>query len=586
MESADASGARELPPLTRVERGAFVIILSLFLSLSLLLFNQIEEDAFIYFRLVDNIADGYGYVFNRGGEPVEAGSSALWMLLLLLLRQAPLNIVITAKLLGLAAGCLSLWLVLRLSRLQIADRVARFGPPLLTAVSTPFLMWSQRGLETPLFVLLVLWLALCCTERRQLRWWPVVAVLLLLARPEAPLFLLPLALLLGLDRTRRRAALPAALALAGVACALLAARFVYFQDLVPSPFYVKLTVVGDEGLQQLRKYISQNHLLWVGLPFALVAWRRSFWTRERLVLGAMVLVTVLWCILANDYMPYARHLVPATPLIYVLAVAAADTLFAAAGRSRRPLVLAYLGATCGLALFGSASTAEFGATRGNTLTAHAAAFAANPRAFAQATADKFGSPEVPGYLEEALGDDVTRLANYQSRVGEFLRRNYPPDTVIVYDQMGQTPFYAGAEMRFIDSLGLTDRTVGRFNFERRARGNVLLRGGDAVVSKALQWSFGSDREPVTAAQALDYVFALRPDLILIQLLILEMDPDGLPALLSRDPRLRERYEWRYTLARFIHAYERKDLPPKTHFAVPLGLGVVPPITPSPNPSPG
>ena len=56
------------------------------LSLLLLGWNQIEEDAFIYLRAAENIADGYGYVFNRGGEPVETGSSFAWQMLLVALH--------------------------------------------------------------------------------------------------------------------------------------------------------------------------------------------------------------------------------------------------------------------------------------------------------------------------------------------------------------------------------------------------------------------------------------------------------------------------------------------------------------------
>ena len=55
-----------------------------YLFLVFLLFNQVYEDSFIYFRVADNIAHGYGYVFNRGSENVETGSGLLWQLLLAL----------------------------------------------------------------------------------------------------------------------------------------------------------------------------------------------------------------------------------------------------------------------------------------------------------------------------------------------------------------------------------------------------------------------------------------------------------------------------------------------------------------------
>ena len=53
---------------------AFVAVCNVYLFLTLLTWNAIEEDAFIYVRVADNIADGFGYVFNRGGERVETGT--------------------------------------------------------------------------------------------------------------------------------------------------------------------------------------------------------------------------------------------------------------------------------------------------------------------------------------------------------------------------------------------------------------------------------------------------------------------------------------------------------------------------------
>src|SRR5262249_6858375 len=87
------------------ERGGVACILLLYFGLSVVLFDQVEEDAFIYFRLIDNVVHGHGLVFNQGGARVEAASSMLWLLLLSILRGMPLDIVIIAKLLGLLCGC-------------------------------------------------------------------------------------------------------------------------------------------------------------------------------------------------------------------------------------------------------------------------------------------------------------------------------------------------------------------------------------------------------------------------------------------------------------------------------------------------
>ncbi len=92
-----------------------VLAVLIFLCLSAFTFNQIEEDAFIYFRAAENIAHGYGYVFSSGEFPLETGSSVLWQAQLVLLSMLPFNIVIMSKLLGAVYGVLCIVLTSHIS---------------------------------------------------------------------------------------------------------------------------------------------------------------------------------------------------------------------------------------------------------------------------------------------------------------------------------------------------------------------------------------------------------------------------------------------------------------------------------------
>ena len=60
-------------------------------------------------------------------------------------------------------------------------------------------------------------------------------------------------------------------------------------------------------------------------------------------------------------------------------------------------------------------------------------------------------------------------------MGRFVHANYPPGTRLVYDQMGQTPYYAGSERMFIDTLGLTDKWIGQYLMIQRSRDQPVLR---------------------------------------------------------------------------------------------------------------
>lgn len=50
------------------------IMLCVYAGLSFFMSSIIDEDAFIYFRCAENILQGNGYVFNPGGEHIEACS--------------------------------------------------------------------------------------------------------------------------------------------------------------------------------------------------------------------------------------------------------------------------------------------------------------------------------------------------------------------------------------------------------------------------------------------------------------------------------------------------------------------------------
>jgi hypothetical protein len=116
------------PRSDRVDAWALSLTALLYLLLSLLTYDQIEEDAYIYFRFADNIAAGHGYVFNASGPRIESCSSVIWLALLVLLAKLPGELVTWTKFLGMAFGLASLFVTSRLSRLLISDRVARQRP--------------------------------------------------------------------------------------------------------------------------------------------------------------------------------------------------------------------------------------------------------------------------------------------------------------------------------------------------------------------------------------------------------------------------------------------------------------------------
>ena len=549
---------------------ALASIVPLYLALSIVVFDQIEEDAFIYFRIAGNLAEGHGYVFNAGGERIEAGSSYLWQVLLGWLHPLPLDSVLTAKLAGCGFGVVALLLTSRLARSFVEDGVLQLVPPLLLAVSAPFLMHSQRGLETLLYTVVVLTLGLCFMEPRLYRFAIVPAVLMLAARPEGFFTLAGVLPAAAYARRREgRVLLLWGAAVVVAAAILLTLRWVYFQDLLPHPFYIKMRPGGGLGWAQVQRFLWDHRIFLFAAPLLLMAGRRAFWSDQRIVVAAFVATHFLWCVLAKDNMPHHRQLVPALPFLYVLIVSALDGLAGRGSQLRRRVALAWGGAFVVSTLLLARTIGYHGSSQPNPVRPRLAALLADPLGYLSATLDKIADPYEPNPLDRL--SDVPIGTNYQSRVGRFLRDNYPPGIRIAYDQMGQTPYYAGSDKHFIDTWGLVDRTIGHAYFRQREDASFAFRAySGLVVARLLR---GGDSEASAAysmPHLLDYVFDAQPDLILIN--SFSARAALLPAWILHDPRLAADYEPTYQLAGLVRIFERKPRADRTP-VVPDGLEV-------------
>ncbi|HSC76244.1 MAG TPA: hypothetical protein VLB90_08425, partial [Pseudomonadales bacterium] len=259
-------------------RTAFALCVLFYALLVVIGFNDIEEDAFIYFRFAKNIADGYGYVFNIGGEHIEACSGLLWLGFIALLTWLPLHIVLSTKLLCFIFGTLCIREVFILSKRFINDDFLSLLPAFLMVASIPFYTWSMRGLETAFYWFVMLWLVDWATSSTRVRYWWLPALVLLNARPEG--FLMLVAVLPYLFFYERKASgfwRGSIIVAAGFFLVTLW-RFWYFHDLVPHPFYFK---VNPDHAQSFRNLLTYGwHSGWcllavLALPGVLKHWRKQ-----------------------------------------------------------------------------------------------------------------------------------------------------------------------------------------------------------------------------------------------------------------------------------------------------------------------
>jgi len=218
------------------------------------------DDAFISLRYVQRLLEGRGLTWTDG-ERVEGYSNLLWVLACAALGALGIDLVLAARMLGVAGSTAALCAVVA----AVAPRARSEALPALAgalvfALSGTVAIWTIGGLEQPLLVALLAWAfvlafpmldpAAAGRER-----WLAPGVLLALAcltRPDGALLVagsvLGLLLVRGRDPATLRLAARLALLPALAVLAQLAFRLVYYGQWVPNTAFVKLGL----GLVRLR----------------------------------------------------------------------------------------------------------------------------------------------------------------------------------------------------------------------------------------------------------------------------------------------------------------------------------------------
>jgi arabinofuranosyltransferase len=331
-------GAPESPVDRRLPRWWPVLVPVIIVLIGAWLYRWVDEDAFIDFRIIDNLLAGHGLVYNLG-ERVEVDSDPLWIFTLAGLHEVlpfmalewlsvALGLVCTAG--GFLTGARAA------QRLGYSRDETTAFPLGLLMVSVVAGVWefATSGLEMSMVFLWlgVSFLALVGVERRRVRAWPTGLIIGLgtLIRPE--LLLVSIVFLVGLlvvvtapgwstDVGRFRRALPPILAAVALPVLYEIFRMGYYALLVPNTGLAKAggSAWWTQGFTYLWNFVAP-YTLWLPLLLAvpfLVSRASTWWTTgDRL--GVVVLMTpfvagwvdVLYVVyVGGDYM-HARLLLP------------------------------------------------------------------------------------------------------------------------------------------------------------------------------------------------------------------------------------------------------------------------------------
>lgn len=309
----------------RVEAAVSTIVVVVATLHALTFFNQACDDGFISLGYAERWVQGRGLTLNDV-EPSEGYSNLLWVVLMAGAMTIGLDAVLTIKLVGLACGVGVAVGAARLARGCGGGPWRQLGAGLFAALATPLAVWSVLLLETPLYALELVLLALLA--RRLARRGGRIAFALtggatVLTRPEGFLVAggLCVALLLVGQRSRRvrRGLLIGLLVVGAVVIAHQVFRVSYFGTWVGNSGVHKwhpagVTMFLERGLDHLgdlTQFMWRTESLWV---WAVLLWplvpRR---TRRRLRPVALVTAaaTSFHLLVGGDNGPYFRFLVPA-----------------------------------------------------------------------------------------------------------------------------------------------------------------------------------------------------------------------------------------------------------------------------------
>ena len=296
----------------------------------------VAEDAYITFRVVENLFSGNGLVLNPG-DRVEAFTHPLWMLCLMLARGVGVDLHLGALVLGLAlslGGICALLFDGRRPRVFLAA-------PALCALSG-FRDFATAGMEFSLvFVLLVYLDRLLDGNPLRKRPAAIAAVLslLYLTRPELLLGSLAYSAMIGFDilrpgshysgvrerlRTAARWVVPSVLIVGGWH----AFRGIYYGDIFPNTYYAKSGAESYtiQGIRYLAHTLVHSPSIWPALValvvFVCVHSARALVRPRRWMAGARDMVFPLllvgyWVRAGGDFMSFRVLLPPIVLLVLV-----------------------------------------------------------------------------------------------------------------------------------------------------------------------------------------------------------------------------------------------------------------------------
>jgi arabinofuranosyltransferase len=301
----------------------FTLAISLLVYLTTLIYNAWQgDDAFITWRTVDNIVNGYGMRWNAE-ERVQSYTSPLWMLVGLLCRLIFGEVYYSILFVSIALS-----LIIGLSLIKLARHYYSVGLVIIWMLiaSNSFLDFTVSGLENPLSGILIVALT-CSLFVSSIFFTALCTAMLMLCRPDAVLLALPaLFLVLWINRQKKHILIFLILGLAPV---VLWEFFslIYYGSLIPNTAWAKLNIsiprielLNQGGAYLLNSITHDPITLSIIFTCSAIGWIVGDLRSKVLVIGAFLYVFYsIW--IGGDFMSGRFLFMPFVQSISAAAIA-------------------------------------------------------------------------------------------------------------------------------------------------------------------------------------------------------------------------------------------------------------------------
>lgn len=332
---------RTLPTILII--ASVMVPLGFYILLSLILKTWIIDDAGISFAYSRSFANGDGLVAQPGAERVEGYSNFLWVLILtpFFLINA-FDPVITPKIISWICVGFLFYFITKICLLYKRSPISGLIVNSLITINAPFIIWTNSGLENPLYVLLIgilLYTSIQYTIIKKSNLAIAAAIigfLISITRPDGILFsiLFPIAILtsggklkkIGLDILLYCSIIGFLLG------ALLLFRWFYFHDVLPNTYYAKngsVSNVINEFFRFKKAFPKKYHSIFLsmgGMDFVYIIYsfvgligiqllllRKNF-KPNYLLFFVWFISFLIYILMPYDWMGYHRF---ATPFIVI-----------------------------------------------------------------------------------------------------------------------------------------------------------------------------------------------------------------------------------------------------------------------------